>query len=519
MLRPFTPEPYIDYKKPENEQALRNWINKHKDMFPLRIPLFIDGKEIYKNETFKSISPNDKNIIVADVSSADINDVDKAIESAYKAFKFWSKLPVEERASILLKAAKLMRERRFEIVSLMSYEVSKNWLEADADVAEAIDFCEYYAREMLDIERHIRGGLYYLPNENNTYYYIPLGVVAVIPPWNFPLAILTGMTVAALVTGNTVVLKPASDSPAVGYKLIEILKEVGIPDGVINYIPGPGSIIGDYLVEHPLVRMIAFTGSKEVGIRIYELASKVKPGQKFLKRVIAEMGGKDPIIVDSSAKINDYLFNQVVISAFGFQGQKCSACSRLIVVEDIYDDVVEGVIELTKKLTIGPSTENYNFNAVINAGAEKKILGYIEIGKSEGKLILGGKKADIDIDGFYIEPTIFKDVSPKARISQEEIFGPVLSIIKAKNFDDAIEIANDSEYGLTGSVFCRDRYKIEKAKKELMIGNLYINRKCTGAIVGVHPFGGFNMSGTDAKAGGPDYLLYFLQGKSISEVI
>ncbi|MEO0144177.1 MAG: L-glutamate gamma-semialdehyde dehydrogenase [candidate division WOR-3 bacterium] len=519
MLRPFSPEPYIDYTKEENKKNLLTWIEKHKSSFPLRIPLFIDGKEIYKNETFKSISPNDKNIVVAEVSSASVEDVDKAVESAYKAFKHWSRLPAQERANILLKAAKRMRERRAELVSLMSYEVSKNWLEADADVAEAIDFCEYYAREMLDIERHIRGGLYHLPTEHNTYYYIPLGVVAVIPPWNFPLAILTGMTVAALVTGNTVVLKPASDSAAIGYKLIEILKEVGIPDGVINYIPGPGGVIGDYLVEHPLVRMIAFTGSKEVGLRIYELASKARSGQRFLKRVIAEMGGKDPIIVDSSAKIDDYLFNQIVISAFGFQGQKCSACSRLIIVEDIYDEVIEGVVEYTKKLTIGPSIENYNFNAVINAGAEKKILNYIEIGKSEGKLILGGEKADIGIDGFYIKPTIFKDVSPKAKIAQEEIFGPVLAIIKAKDFDEAIEIANDSEYGLTGAVFARDRYKIEKAKRELMIGNLYINRKCTGAIVGVHPFGGFNMSGTDAKAGGPDYLLYFLQGKSVSEVI
>ncbi|MCS7245410.1 MAG: L-glutamate gamma-semialdehyde dehydrogenase [candidate division WOR-3 bacterium] len=519
MLRPFQPEPYIDYTKEENKNALKNWIERYKNEFPLRIPLFIDGKEIYKNETFKSISPNDRNLVVAEVSSASVEDVEKAINSAHRAFKSWANLSVEERVNLILKAAKRLRERRFEIVSLMSHEVSKNWLEADADIAEAIDFCEYYSREMLDIQRHIKGGLYYLQNEHNTYFYIPLGVVAVIPPWNFPLAILTGMTIAALVTGNTVVLKPASDAPAVGYKLIEVLKEVGIPDGVINYVPGPGGIIGDYLVEHPLVRMIAFTGSKEVGSRIYELASKVRPNQKFLKRVIAEMGGKDPIIVDSSAKLDDYLYSQIVISAFGFQGQKCSAASRLIVVEDIYDEVIEGVVEYTKKLTIGPSTENYNFNAVINAGAEKKILQYIEIGKSEGKLILGGEKANIGIDGFYVMPTIFKDVSPKAKIAQEEIFGPVLSIIKAKDFDEAIAIANDSEYGLTGAVFARDRYKIEKAKRELMIGNLYINRKCTGAIVGVHPFGGFNMSGTDAKAGGPDYLLYFLQGKSISEVI
>jgi 1-pyrroline-5-carboxylate dehydrogenase len=518
-MKTFTPEPYVNYKDVQNAQALKEWLNKHKAQFPLRVPLFIGGKEIYKNETFKSISPNDKNIVVSDVSSASLDDVEKAIQIAYQSFHSWSKLPREERAIILLKAAKKMRERRFELVSLMSYEVSKNWLEADADVAEAIDFCEYYAREILDIERHIRGGLYSLPNEYNEYFYIPLGVVAVIPPWNFPLAILTGMTTAALVAGNTVVLKPASDSPTIGYKLIEILKEVGIPDGVINYIPGPGGVIGDYLVEHPLIRMIAFTGSKEVGTRIYELASKYRKGQKFLKRVIAEMGGKDPIIVDSSAKIDQFLFNQIVVSAFGFQGQKCSACSRLIIVEDIYDEIIEGVVETTKKWSIGPSTENYDFNAVINQSAENKILNYIQIGKNEGKLILGGEKANIELDGFYIKPTIFKDVNPKSKIAQEEIFGPVLSIIKAKNFEQAIEIANDSEYGLTGSLFARDREKIEKAKRELMIGNLYINRKSTGAIVGIHPFGGFNMSGTDAKAGGPDYLLYFLQGKSISEII
>ncbi len=518
MLKPFRPEPYTNYSIKENEERLRNWIEHFRKKFPLRIPLIIDGKEIYKEETFQSISPNDRNIIVAEVSHANADDVDKAVKVAYEKFPEWANLPREERAMVLVKAAEIMRKRRFELVALMTHEVAKNWLEADADVAEAIDFCEYYAREMLDIERHIRGGLTYLPNEHNEYFYIPLGVVSVIPPWNFPIAITTGMTVAALVTGNTVVLKPAPDSAALGHMLYEILKEAGLPDGVLNVVHGD-AIPGQAMVVHPLVRMIAFTGSKEVGTYIYETGAKVQKGQRWLKRVIAEMGGKDPIIVDNEARIDDYMFSQIIASAYGFSGQKCSAGSRLIIHKDVYDRVVEELVERVKKIDVGPATENHYMGPVINASAEQKILNYIEIGKKEGKLAIGGRKADVGLDGFYIEPTVFVDVPPDARIAQEEIFGPVLSVIKAQSFEHAIEIANDSIYGLTGSVFTTNRKKIEKAKRELMIGNLYFNRKSTGAIVGVHPFGGFKMSGTDAKAGGPDYLLYFLQGKAVSEVI
>ncbi len=516
-LKPFRPESYTDYSREENARALREWIERWKSRFPIRVPLVIDGKEIFKEETFKDINPNDKSVI-AEVSHASPEDVDRAVRVAYEKFPYWSNLPREERAMVLIKAADIMRRRRLELVGLMVQEVGKNWLEADADVAEAIDFCEYYAREMLDIERHIRGGLTYLPNEHNEYFYVPLGVVSVIPPWNFPIAITTGMTVAALVTGNTVVLKPAPDSAVLGYLLADIFREAGLPDGVLNIVQGD-SIPGQAMVKHPLVRMIAFTGSRAVGTAIYEMGARVQPGQKWLKRVIAEMGGKDPVIVDNEAKIDDYLFNQIIAGAYGFQGQKCSATSRLIVVEDVYDDVVEGLVERVKKIEIGPAPENYYMGPVINEPSEQKILHYIEIGKKEGKLVIGGGKADIGIDGYYIQPTIFVDVDPHAKIAQEEIFGPVLAVIKARDFDHAIEIANDSEYGLTGSVFTLNREKIAKAKRELIIGNLYFNRKSTGAIVGVHPFGGFRMSGTDAKAGGPDYLLYFLQGKAVSEVI
>ena len=414
-----------------------------------------------------------------------------------------------------MRAAYLMRKRKHEFSATMVLEVGKNWAEADADTAEAIDYLEFYAREAARY-----GELQPLtPYEGEIpeYFYIPLGVGVIIPPWNFPLAITLGMTTAAIVTGNCAILKPSSDAPLIAYKFVKLMHEAGLPKGVLNLLTGSGSKVGDPLVGHPKTRFVAFTGSREVGCHIYELAAKVQPGQKWLKRVIAEMGGKDAIIIDDSANLEDAV-KWSVASAFGYQGQKCSACSRLIVHQNVYDKVLEMIVEETKKIKIGPAKENYYMGPVINASAEQKILSYIEIGKNEGKLLIGGKKADIE-GGFYIEPTIFADVDENARIAQEEIFGPVLAIIKAKDFDDAIRIANNSDYGLTGSVFSLNRKNIIKAKEEFHVGNLYINRKCTGALVDVHPFGGFNMSGTDSKAGGRDYMLLFLQGKSVSERI
>jgi len=406
-----------------------------------------------------------------------------------------------------------MRRRRHECSAWMVMEAGKNWVEADADTAEAIDFLEFYGREMLRYSE--RQPVTPVAGEYNELVYIPLGAGAVIPPWNFPLAILTGMTSAAIVAGNTVLLKPASDTPAVGQLLVEIFQEAGLPDGVLNYIPGSGGEIGDYLVGHPQTRFIAFTGSKEVGLRINELAARPQPGQIWVKRVIAEMGGKDAIIVDDQANL-EAAVEGVATSAFGFQGQKCSACSRAIVHEKVYDQFVERLADRVRQISVGPVTDSNNWmGAVINAAAQEKILNYIEIGKQEGKLLLGGEKGPDS--GYFVQPTVFVEVAAEARIACEEIFGPVLAVIKAPSFDRAIAIANATEYGLTGAVYTRDRDKIAKAKRDFHAGNLYINRKCTGALVGGQPFGGFNMSGTDSKAGGRDYLLLFLQAKSISE--
>jgi 1-pyrroline-5-carboxylate dehydrogenase len=395
----------------------------------------------------------------------------------------------------------------------MVYEVSKSWVEAYADVAEAIDFMEFYAREMMRLGPPQPVVDY--PGEENELRYIPLGVGAVIPPWNFPLAILTGMTTAAVVTGNTVVLKPASAAPTIAAKFMEVMREASLPAGVINFLPGPGSSVGDILVTHPLTRFIAFTGSKEVGLRIHELAAKPQPGQIWLKRTILEMGGKDCIIIDEDADLESAV-EGVNWSAFGFQGQKCSACSRLVIHEAVYDRFLDMVVERAKQNTVGDPVDGRNFmGAVIDEAALRKITGYIDIGRTEGRLVLGGER--LSGEGYFLPPTIFADVDPNARIAQEEIFGPVLSVIKAHDFDHALRIANSTEYGLTGGVYSNNRRHLERARHEFHVGNLYFNRKITGALVGVQPFGGFNMSGTDSKAGGSDYLLLFMQAKSISE--
>jgi len=395
----------------------------------------------------------------------------------------------------------------------MICEAGKTWIEAEADTAEAVDFLDYYAREAIRWSE--LKGVIPFPNEYPELRYIPLGVGAVIPPWNFPMAILTGMTSAAIVTGNAVLLKPASDTPAIGYQLIKIMQEAGLPAGVLNYLPGSGGEMGDYLVGHASTRFISFTGSKEVGLHINDLAAKCSPGQIWVKRVVAEMGGKDTIVVDSDCDLNEAA-TAIVASAFGYQGQKCSACSRAIIVQEVYDQMVKLIAAKTAVLTVGPSENpEMHMGPVINSASENKILQYIEIGKKEGKLLCGGTKAAGD--GYFIQPTVFSDIQPGSRLDQEEIFGPVLALLKAKNYDEALAIANATEYGLTGAVWTRDRYKIDRAKNDFHVGNLYINRKCTGAMVGAHPFGGFNMSGTDSKAGGMDYLGLFMQAKSISE--
>ncbi len=518
--KPFTNNPIGLYKTDQEQSIMKEMFSMVEKELGKEYPLIINGEQINTESKIKSVYPCKKDIVVGLVSKADKALAEKAIETAYKAFLKWRYESQERRSGILLRAAEIMRERKAELTAWLCIESGKNWVESDAGIAEGIDFCEFYAREGLRYAE--KQPITKIKGEHNELKYIPLGVGAVIPPWNFPFAITAGMTGAALVTGNTVVMKPASDTPVIAYKIYEIFKEAGIPDGVLNYLPGSGAEVGDTIVDHPLIRFISFTGSRAVGTRIYERAAKVNPGQKWLKRVVAEMGGKDYIIVDNSADLNAAA-EDIVKGAFGFQGQKCSACSRAIIHQDVYDETVELVLEKAKKVKMvdirnfNADVHYHNMGAVINEAAQEKILKYIEIGKKEGKLILGGNKGPAE--GFFVEPTIIKDIKPGAKIEQEEIFGPVLAIIKANAFKPAIEIANDTDYGLTGALHTGCRNHIEQGKRELMTGNLYFNRPCTAALVGVHPFGGFNMSGTDSKAGGKDYLLLFLQGKLMSEKV
>ncbi len=509
----FRNEPFTDFSKEENARLMRAAIEKVKGELGKEYPLVIGGERIKTESKFESINPAKKTEVVGRFQKATKELAGRAVETAFETFKTWSKTPAEERAGLLFRTAKLLRERKHEMSAWMIYEVGKTWAEADGDTAEAIDFCEFYAREMLRYAAP--QPLTKIEGEENELQYIPLGVGCVIPPWNFPLAIMAGMTVAAAVTGNTVVLKPSSDAPAIAYKFYELLEEAGMPAGVVNFMTGSGAEVGDVVVDHPLTRFVAFTGSKEIGLRVNERAAKVNQGQIWIKRVVAEMGGKDAIIVDADTDL-DAAATGVVQSAFGFQGQKCSACSRAIVHTDVYDSVLDKIVERTEKLSVGdPADAAISMSAVINQKAFKTINEYIEKGKAEGGRIVAGGGSDGE-QGFFIEPTVIADVKAGATIEQEEIFGPVLAVIRAQDFDDALKIANDTQYGLTGAVYTNDAAKLERARREFHVGNLYLNRKCTGALVGVHPFGGFNMSGTDSKAGGRDYLGLFMQAKVLS---
>ncbi|MDQ0178447.1 L-glutamate gamma-semialdehyde dehydrogenase [Bacillus chungangensis] len=512
---PYKHEPFTDFSKEANKKAFQEGLKLVDSYLGKDYPLVIGGERITTDDKIVSINPANKSEVIGRVSKASRELAEKAMNTAVEAFQTWRKVKPEVRADVLFKAAAIVRRRKHEFSALLVKEAGKPWNEADADTAEAIDFLEYYGRQML----HMKDGqrVESRPGEFNRYDYIPLGVGIVISPWNFAFAIMAGTTVAALVTGNTVLLKPASTTPVVAAKFIEVLEEAGLPKGVVNYVPGSGSEIGDYLVDHPKTRFISFTGSRDVGTRIYERAAKVNEGQIWLKRVIAEMGGKDTIVVDKDADL-ELAAQSIVASAFGFSGQKCSACSRAVIVEDVYDQVLERAVALTNELTIGNPADKTNFMGPVNdQAAFDKIMSYIEIGKTEGKLMAGGEGDDST--GYFIKPTIFADLAPDARLMQEEIFGPVVAFAKAKDFDDALAIANNTEYGLTGAVITNNREHIEKAREDFHVGNLYFNRGCTGAIVGYQPFGGFNMSGTDSKAGGPDYLTLHMQAKTTSEML
>ena len=513
-LPKFKNEPLVDFSRAANRKKQAAALAKARAGLGKEYPILIGSENITVDEKFVSYNPSSSKEVVGVFQKGNSDFANKAMEVARAAFEKWKTVPAQKRAGTLFKVARLMRKKRFDLNALEILEVGKTWPEADADVAEAIDFLEFYGREMLryGVDQPVVKN----PGEHSKLVYIPLGVGVVIPPWNFPLAILAGMTSAAIVTGNTVVLKPSSDSPRIGWAFVELMQEAGLPAGVLNFVSGPGGAVGDTLVHHPMTRFISFTGSKEVGIHIYEAAAKVQPGQIWLKRVVAEMGGKDSIVVDETADFKAAV-SGVVASAFGFQGQKCSACSRAIVVEKIYDRFVESLAAMVEPLTVGNAEDPANYmGPVVNERSQQSILAYIQKAVSEGGRIVAGGTAAGE-GGYFVRPTVIADVDPRATIAQEEIFGPVLAVIRAKDFDHAMQIANNTEFGLTGAVYTKNPKRLQRAEQEFFVGNLYLNRKCTGALVGVHPFGGFNMSGTDSKAGGRDYLLLFLQAKSIAK--
>ena len=512
---PFRNELYLDYTLPENRAAMLAEVAKLRAKLGADHPLLIAGERIHTDDKHRSVNPSNPAELIGTVSKASPELATRAIEAAYAYFPDWSRTDPMDRVKMLMRAAELLRERKLHFNAWLTLESGKTFAEAEGETAEAIDFCEYYAREMARLSG--AQDVVQLPGERDEMHYLPLGVGVVIPPWNFPLAILTGMTVAALVAGNTVVLKPSSETPIMAAALCDLLLEAGFPAKSFQFVPGSGALIGDLLVQHPKTRFVAFTGSRDVGLRINELAAKAQPGQIWIKRVVAEMGGKDAIIVDSESDF-DRAVDGVFFSAFGYQGQKCSACSRAIIHTDIYDKFVERLAEKAKTVRVGPADDPANYmGPVISAGAKKSIESYIEVGRGEGRVVAGG--TPIEKDGYFLPPTIIADVDGKARVFQEEIFGPVLAVTRANDFEHALALANDSVYGLTGAVFSTNPQHIKEARERFFVGNLYVNRKCTGAMVGAHPFGGFNMSGTDSKAGGPDYLLLFLQAKSIAERI
>ena len=507
--------PLVNFVYEQNQDRMREALAHVRTQLGQKYPLVINGERVWTEKTIASINPSSPDDVVGHVAEAGIPEAERAVKAARDAFEKWSRTSFETRCRLLERAADIMHRRRFELSALEVYEVGKAWAEADGDIREAIDFCRFYAHEMRVIGRprltqHVLG-------EESYQHYWPRGVALIIAPWNFPMAILCGMTTAALVTGNTVIMKPAEQSAVLGAMLMEIFEEAGVPPGVLNYLPGKGSIMGAHLVDHKDVDLIAFTGSREVGLRIWETAGKTREGQRELKRVICEMGGKNAVIIDADADLDEAIVD-TIYSAFGYQGQKCSACSRLIILEEIYPRAMERLLNAAASLRVGnPEEPGITVGPVIDGKAYKNILEYIESGKNEARLAF--QRDDVPEKGFFIPPTIFTNVDPKAKIACEEIFGPVLSVIKARDLDEAFEIANGTEFALTAGFFSRSPANIERAKAEIVAGNVYINRSCTGAVVGRHPFGGFKMSGGGTKAGGADYLLQFVVPRVVTENI
>jgi RHH-type transcriptional regulator, proline utilization regulon repressor / proline dehydrogenase / delta 1-pyrroline-5-carboxylate dehydrogenase len=510
---PYENAPLTNFALPENQKKMRAALDEQRKQFGRKVPLTINGEKIWTDKMFSSVNPSQPDQIVGYAAEAGIPEAERAVAAARAAFEKWRRTSFEERCQLLERAAEILERRRFELSALEVFEVGKPWAEADGDIREAIDFCTFYARQMRLIgQPRLTQNV---PGEESYQHYWPRGVALVIAPWNFPMAILCGMVSAALVTGNTVIMKPSEQSVIIGATLMEIYEEAGVPRGVLNFLNGKGSVIGAHMVDHKDVDLIAFTGSREVGLRIWESAGKTREGQRELKRVICEMGGKNAMIVDSDADLDEAIVDSTY-SAFGFQGQKCSALSRLIVLEENYDRVMERLLGAASSVRVGnPEEPGIVVGPVIDEAAYRRILDYIEVGKSEATLAYQAK--DVPPHGYFIPPTIFTGVKPNMRIAREEIFGPVLSVIKVRDLDEAIEVANGTDYALTGGFFSRSPDNIERVKAQLEAGNVYINRPCTGAIVGRHPFGGFKMSGSGTKAGGEDYLLNFLIPRVVTE--
>jgi len=511
---PFQNEPHTDFSRAANRDAFKQALKDVAGQLGREYPLVIEGKAVSSRKSIVSINPSRKEQVVGRVAAAAADHVDQAVASARRAFDQWRKVEPTHRAEYLELIAAEMRNRRFELCAWEVYECGKSWAEADGDVAEAIDFCMYYARQMRMLAVPVQCDY---PGEENSYFYQPRGVAVIIAPWNFPLAILTGMTVAALVTGNTVIMKPAEQSPVVGSKLFEMIRDAGVPDGVVTYLPGIGEEVGPLLVESPDVDIIAFTGSRAVGLSINKQAARTPPSQNHVKRVIAEMGGKNAIIVDEDADLDEAV-QGVADSAFNYAGQKCSACSRAIVLEPAYEAFLERLQGATESLQIGPAEDpGTTVGPVIDEDAQQRIIDYIAIGKDECRTIASIDVGDLAEEGYFVGPHVFADVEPDHRLAQDEVFGPVVVVMKAKDLDEAFRMANSTDYALTGGMYSRSPKNLRRARSEMRVGNLYLNRGITGSLVQRHPFGGYLMSGIGSKAGGRDYLLQFLIPIAVSE--
>jgi RHH-type proline utilization regulon transcriptional repressor/proline dehydrogenase/delta 1-pyrroline-5-carboxylate dehydrogenase len=509
----YVNSPLVNFAYKDSQEKMQSALREVRKRFGEKYPLVIGGEKVWTDELTPSVNPSAPDEIVGYGSEAGIPEAERAVKAARAAFGKWSRTPFEERARLLERAADILERRRYELSAVEVFEVGKPWNEADADIREAIDFCRFYAHEMRRLGRPKL--TQQVPGEESYHHYWPRGIAFVIAPWNFPIAILCGMASAAVVTGNTVIMKPSEQSIICGAMLMQVFEEAGVPPGVLNFLSGHGSVIGAYVVDHKDVDLIAFTGSREVGLRIWQSAGVTRPGQRELKHVICEMGGKNAMIVDADADLGEAV-GYSIYSAFGYQGQKCSALSRLILLEENYDRVMERLIPAAASLRVGnPEEPGIMVGPVIDEAAYRRILDYIEIGKKEATLAFQAK--EIAPQGYFIPPTIFTDVKPNMRIAREEIFGPVLSVLKVRDLDEALEVANGTDYALTGGFLSRSPANIERVKAQLEAGNVYINRSCTGAIVGRHPFGGFKMSGSGTKAGGQDYLLNFLIPRVVTE--